>query len=370
MTAATDSALTWASSRTRQIAVPWVPCLQYGPAWEREGELQQGVCLVHNPRTPDFYADGENAQPMVYESEPIPVPETIFGTFTGGGGSIAPAYILGQLAEIAVAVGLPRTFDWMPYLALAAQEHFTQFGRVYDRYETAYAYPINVAAARAAAEFPALARAVDQTGYGSEFWSKLEAWRAAVKHAHETANRNHIITAVLIVAAPLLAMYFAPAASVTTASTASASGAGSAGVAELGLVADVTTAEAAIAGGIEAGTLAGGSGALTLADVAALELASAGQAVSPGATAPASTAPAAPGALEQAGSQVLKAGTALVQRVFQGLLGTAAAKLVNGSPENQVLPQEHRPQPAPAGQGLGALLLPAAAIAAGLLLKG
>lgn len=365
MSAAADSALAWAKARTQERAVPYQECLAFLSYTDGEGNPAV-TCTQRNPRAPDFYGGSAGDEPMSTIVEPAPLELTLFGGFTGGFGSIAPAYIRGQLAEVAVSAGLPRSFDWTAYLAQAAREHFEEYRVLYSRYETAYAYPIHMAITAALADHAQLATAAERTGYGSEFWAKLEAWRATVKRNHESANRNAVLTLIAVVAAPFVAMYFAPAAP-AAAGAGGATGAGAGGIAELGLVADAATAEAAIAGGIEAGTLAGGAGAITLGDVAALELASSGSTVAP--AAPASTAPAAPGALEQAAQQVVKAGTTLAQNVLKGLLGTAAARLVNGAPENEILPQETGQASAP-GAGLGGLILPAALLVGGLILKG
>jgi len=118
----------------------------------------------------------------------------LYGGFMGPGGQ--PQYNVGKnwidanLAQIAANAGLPSGFDWTPYLAQAAMDHYNKFGQYYDAQASNYAHPVTAAVQAALSDYPQLQEMANQTVPGTPFWNQGEAIRAQQQDAIRTASRK------------------------------------------------------------------------------------------------------------------------------------------------------------------------------------
>jgi hypothetical protein len=140
---------------------------------------------------------------------------SIDDTFTGHSaadwvvlGEYAPPGLRSQvdapLREVALAAGLSESFDWWPYLAQVAREHWQLYGQPFRYLESPVGYLVEGAAGYAAQDHPELAPVVERLG-ASGYLESTHAQQVARRDEHKAVNRSLNTTIAVALAGGWLA---------------------------------------------------------------------------------------------------------------------------------------------------------------------
>jgi hypothetical protein len=152
-------------------------------------------------------------------------------------GEYAPAARRAQvdapLREVALAAGLSESFDWWPYLAQVARDHWQRYGQPFRWLESPVGYLVEGAAGLAAQDYAQLAPVVERIG-ASGYLESTQAQQVARRDEHKAVNRSLNTTIAVALAGGWLAAGAGAGAGAGAAEGASAGAA--AGAAEGGSV--------------------------------------------------------------------------------------------------------------------------------------